>query len=63
MVIALGLALAIPGLVKMASPSEVENQALDAYAPGRREVEVSYLLTPPQVLGQTVTMPVWSSTF
>jgi hypothetical protein len=59
--IAVGLALAIPGLIKMARPSEVENQALDAYAPGRREV--SYLLTPPQVLGQTVTMPVWSSTF
>jgi hypothetical protein len=61
--IAVGLALAIPGLMKMARPSEVEDQALDAYAPGRREVEVSYLLTPPQALGQTVTLPVWTSTF
>jgi hypothetical protein len=59
--IAVGLALAIPGLVKMASPTEVENEALDAYAPGRRDI--SYQSNPPQLLGKTVTAPVWSSTF
>ena len=59
--IAIGLALAIPGLVQMAKPSEVEKQALDAYAPGTREV--SYQFQPPQVTGKTVTAPVWSFRF
>jgi hypothetical protein len=45
----------------MASPSEVENRALDAYAPGRREV--SYQSPPAQLLGKTVTTPLWSFTF
>ena len=59
--LAVGLALAIPGLVKMASPSEVEQRALDAYSPGWHDV--SFRFSPPQVLGKTLTTPVWSYTF
>jgi len=59
--LAVGLALAIPGLVKMASPSEVEQRALDAYSPGWQDV--SFRFSPPQVLGKTLTTPVWSYTF
>jgi len=56
-----GLALAIPGLVKMASTTQVEERALDAYSPGWRDV--SFQLLPPQMLGKTVSSPVWSFTF
>jgi len=59
--LAAGLALAIPGLVKMASPSEVEQRALDAYSPGWQDA--SFRFPPPQVLGKTLTAPVWSFTF
>ena len=59
--LAAGLALAIPGLIKMASPSEVEQRALDAYSQGWRDV--SFQFPPPQVLGKTVASPVWSHTF
>jgi hypothetical protein len=59
--LAVGLALAIPGLIKMARMTEVENRAVDAYAPGRRDL--SYQYTPPMVLGRTVGTPVWSFAF
>ena len=59
--LAVGLALAIPGLIKMARTTEVENQALDAYAPGRREVSLQF--SPPQMLGKTVASPIASFTF
>jgi hypothetical protein len=59
--VAVGLALAIPGLMKMARPTEVEEQALDAYSPGWRDV--SFQFPPAQVLGKTVAAPVWTSTF
>jgi hypothetical protein len=66
-----GLALAIPGLIKMASPSDIENRALDYYAPGRREVEVSVQVAPVPapvpaqvtVMGKTVTSPLLSVAF
>jgi hypothetical protein len=45
----------------MAHPTEVEERARDAYSSGRRDV--SFQLPPPQVLGKTVTSPVWSFTF
>jgi len=60
--LAVGLALAIPGLVKMASLSEVEQRALDVYSPGWQDVSFRYL-PPPQVLGKTLTAPIWSTTF
>jgi hypothetical protein len=59
--LAVGLALAIPGLIKMARPTEVEERALDAYSPGWRDV--SFQFPPPQVLGKTVISPIWSFTF
>jgi hypothetical protein len=58
---AFGLALAIPGIMKMSSPTEVEQQALDAYSPGWRDISLQF--PPPQVLGKTVAAPVWTSTF
>jgi isopentenyl diphosphate isomerase/L-lactate dehydrogenase-like FMN-dependent dehydrogenase len=53
--------MAIPGLVKMASPTEVEQQALDAYSPDGRHV--SFQFPPAQGPGNTVTTPVWAFTF
>jgi hypothetical protein len=59
--LAIGLALGITGIHKMAHPTEVEERALDAYSPGWRDV--SFQFPPPQVLGKTVASPVWSFTF
>jgi hypothetical protein len=59
--LALGLSLGITGILKLAHPTEVEERALDAYSPGWRDV--SFQFPPPQVLGKTVTSPVWSFIF
>jgi hypothetical protein len=64
--IAVGLALAIPGLIKMARQTKVEDRAMDAYSPGWRDVSLlSAPTSAPQVhvLGKTVTTPVWAFTF
>jgi hypothetical protein len=56
-----GLALAIPGLVAISRPGDEENRALDYYVPGRRPGV--YQVEPPQVLGKTITTPVFSLAF
>jgi hypothetical protein len=59
--LALGLSLGIPGILKMTRPTEVEERALDAYSPNWRDI--SFQPPAPQVLGKTVTSPLWSFTF
>jgi len=56
-----GLGLAIPGLVKMARPGDEENRALDSYTSGPRQAPAP--AAPPQVLGKTITAPVFSLAF
>jgi len=56
-----GLALAIPGIVKMARQGDEENRALDYYAPARGQGV--YQVAPPQVLGSTIALPVLSFDF
>jgi len=62
-----GLALAIPGLMKMIRPGDEENRILELYnqgrGPGAYQTTPGQTLESPQVVGKTVAAPVFSLAF
>jgi hypothetical protein len=64
--LAIGLALAIPGLIKMARETEVETRAREAYRPSGDLNLSTTCLEPPRSLalvGKSVYSPLFSATF
>jgi cell division septation protein DedD len=58
---AVGLALGIPGVLKLARFSDEEREAVDAYSPNARDLG---LQSPPhRMIGKTVAIRLWSVTF
>jgi hypothetical protein len=58
---AVGLALGIPGVLKLARFSDEEREAVDAYSPNVRDLS---LQSPPQrIIGKTLAIRLWSMTF
>jgi hypothetical protein len=60
--LAVGLALGIPGIVKMAAPGEEETAALDYYAPNRADSSTSRHVAAAMAPG-TLMVPLFSGTF
>lgn len=60
--LAVGLLIGIPGIIKMSSPGEEENEALDYYAPSR-SADVSLRRLVPAAAPSAIAIPLLSGTF